>query len=153
MEKFKGKKMFECGDAIKALLEKYGLTLTGKVATSQDVRCPWDKDGIFGIRYRVTLARPKVHALEYTFDFWDSVYAKEHGEILKGDSVLETIVRDCSCADDFRDFCSEFGYDESNNGRSTFNQIQKFKQGIFSVIGQVELTDQFSEQLNEIMYP
>lgn len=150
MEKFKGKKMFECGDAINALLEKYGLTLTGKVAPSQDIRPPWDSDGTFGIRYRVTLANTEGE--KFTYNFWDSLYAKEHGEILKGDSVLETLLRECQCPSDYGDFCGEMGYDNGKEGWKTFNNIRKFKEGVYSVISEVNL-EAFAVEFDAIIYP
>lgn len=150
MESFRGKKMIECEGGIKALLDKYGLKLEGTVARSQKVHPRWANK--CGIRYRVTLSRPKVHALTYTFDFWDSVAANERGELLRGDVVLECAVSDCRSPDTLRDFCWEYGYEPDKNATVTFNHIQKFKEGIFSVINETEWME-FSELFDVIVNP
>ena len=143
--------MFECGDAIKALLEKYGLTLTGKVATAQNIKPPWFTSVCgCGIRYRVTLANTEGE--KFTYNFWDSVYAKEHGEILKGDAVLETLLSECRCPSDYGDFCMEMGYDDGQEGRKTFNNVQRLKQGIYSVILEQDL-EKFQVEFDAIVNP
>jgi hypothetical protein len=76
--------------------------------------------GPHGYQYKVTLQNDRG---KYTFDFWDSLAAKEEGRAKPSAySVLACL--DQLYADDFEDFCNEFGYDsDSRTAEKTYNAM------------------------------
>ncbi len=121
------------GQAIE-FLTKHGIAFRATLAKVQ--KAPkWADDGSeHGFQYRVTLSRKTrpggvnaVHASPLSFPFWDSVAAKENGEILSAYSVLACISGDVHCPSAFADFCAEYGYDEdSRAAHATFKRCATF---------------------------
>jgi hypothetical protein len=96
-------------------LARFGL----KFSTSKgDTRCPDWVDShsscgaVHGLHYRVTLRRNMLSSL--TFDFWNSIDAREKGEKPTAYDVLSCISLDLNCPVSFEEFCSEYGYNQDS---------------------------------------
>ena len=115
-------------------LAKHGIAFRATLAKTQ--KAPkWADDGsAHGLQYRVTLSRETrpggvnaVHVSPLSFDFWDSVAAKEKGETPSAYDVLACISGDVNCPDTFADFCGESGCDEdSRAARALFKRCSTF---------------------------
>lgn len=102
-------------------LAKHGIAFRAVLAKVQ--KAPkWADDGSeHGLQYRVTLSRKTrpggVNAVcvsPLSFDFWDSIAAKEKGEVPSAYDVLACISGDVHCPDTIADFCSEYGYNSDS---------------------------------------
>ncbi len=112
--------------------EKQGMDFLAKTGTTLDVvkavpqKSPlWGKDGKHGIHYSVTLKNGRG---SYTFDFWDSISAKEKEErtriVVKPSAYSILACLDVMYEDTFEDFCSSFGYDtDSIMAEKTYRAI------------------------------
>lgn len=134
-------------------LAKHGITFRATLAKVQ--KAPkWADDGSeHGLQYRVTLSRKTrpggvnaVHASPLSFPFWDSVAAKENGEILSAYSVLACISGDVHCSETFADFCGDYGYDEdSRTAYAAFKRCATFARKLRAFFSEKEI-----EGLSEI---
>ena len=101
-----------------------------KVNRSGNSAPPWAEKGTqHGYRYLITLYRGELGCdyREVKFPFWDSIAAKQSGEGLKPYSVFACISSDLYCPETFKEFCSEYGYDEdSRKAEATFKRCHKF---------------------------
>lgn len=95
-------------------LAKHGIAFRAVLAKTQ--KAPkWADDGsAHGLQYRVTLSSGKPNARRLSFSFWDSIAAKEKGEVPSAYDVLACISSDVHCPDTIADFCSEYGYNSDS---------------------------------------
>jgi hypothetical protein len=111
-------------------LVRNGIAFAAKPAKVQTPPAWAEKDRDHGIKYRVTLSRKvrpggvnPVSARPVSFQFWDSISAREKGEALTAYGVLACISGDVHCPDTFAEFCGEFGYDtDSRKAFATFKR-------------------------------
>lgn len=105
-------------------LAKHGIHFRAVLSKVQKAPA-WGKDGeAHGLKYQVNL-RNGPNSI--TFPFWDSVSAKEKGEVPSAYDVLACISGDVYCPDTFADFCAEYGYDEDSRAAlATFKRCAAF---------------------------
>ena len=134
-------------------LAKHGIHFRAVLAKVQKAPA-WVKDGsAHGLQYRVTLSRKTrpggvnaVHVSPLPFDFWDSIAAKEKGEIPSAYDVLACISGDVHCPDTFADFCAEYGYGEDSRAAlATFKRCAAFSRKFRAFFTEKEI-----EELSEI---
>jgi hypothetical protein len=91
--------------------------------------------------------RSKRDAKRITFDFWGSISDAEKGiKTVSAYDVLACISSDANCADNFKDFCSDFGYDQDSiKGLQTFRRCSLFAKRLKAFFTSNEI-----EQLQEI---
>jgi hypothetical protein len=115
-------------------LAKHGIAFRATLTKVQKAPA-WAKDGeAHGLHYWITLSRKvrpggvnPVHVSPLSFDFWDSVSAKEKGETLSAYDVLAGISGDVHCPETFADFCWDYGYEEdSRAAHATFKRCAAF---------------------------
>ena len=126
-------------------LAEHGLTFR---AAYQGGKCaPWcDGTCQHGDCYRVTLKRAGDGRRSISFDFWNSMAARERGEPLQAYDVLACISSDYYTPETFADFCSEYGYDEdSRKAERSFKAADKFARKLRAFFTEAE-----AEQLSEI---
>lgn len=122
---------------------------TFKIERAEPQKVPlWAKDGKYGINYIVTLENKNA---KYTFDFWDSIRDREIAEKIldnakidyrgisyskeKKEKLLQeytpTAYDILACLsplyeDNFKDFCSAYGYDEDSiTALKTFEAVKE----------------------------
>lgn len=124
-------------------LADFGLAL--KAARVNKKRPAWVKgDEEHGDHYRVTIKRHDGPSI--TFDFWGSINDRKSGREISPYDVLACISSDLYCPDDFRDFCSEYGYDEdSRTALATFDRASAFAKKLRDFF-----SDREQERLSEI---
>lgn len=99
-----------------------------------------------GDRYRVTILRRDDRTSRFSFDFWDSIAAREAGKPLTDYGVLSCISLEAFAPETFEDFCSDFGYDsDSRKAMRTFKALRKMADKM-----QAFFTPEELEQLAEI---
>jgi len=103
---------------------------------------PWgDKKHIHGDKYLVKLTRG---SRTYQFDYWNSLHDKENKIKPCSYDVLSCL--DVNSPDTFKDFCSEFGYDEdSRKVEKIFYDVQHQVISLKTLFNDTEL-----EMLGEI---
>lgn len=144
-------------------LDKFGIQFK---ATLSDTKDPdWKRGEDHGHHYRITLKRggagqyttaqwnklcesEKKRALgRLSFDFWGSIADREAGiKTEKAYSVLACISSDVFCPDTFKEFCSEYGYEEDSiSALQTFRRCSSFSRRIRAFFTEAEI-----EALQEI---
>ncbi len=120
-------------------------------ATLTDGKTPLWYDGKpHGHHFRVTLSKAKPFqwkSARITFDFWSSIADREKGiKTVSAYSVLACLASDSYCADTFKDFCADYGYEEdSRKAEKTFKACRKMAHKLREFFTSKEL-----EQLQEI---
>lgn len=134
-------------DTADLFLARHGLRL--RVTLSDSKTPAWNPEHE-GHHYRVTLSRPAIKqtgdlardvaatlrrkdsgasatASRLTFDFWGSLNDADNNRDPGAYQVLDSLASEATCPDTFRDFCSEFGYDEdSYKARQTYTRLKRF---------------------------
>ncbi len=96
-------------------------------ATQKGDRCPPYCDGkcIHGDRYRVTISRKGGGRL--SFDYWNSFADIQAGKEATAYDALTCISSEITCADNFEDFCGDFGYEsDSRKAEELFRRCDRF---------------------------
>ena len=134
-------------------LAKRGIHFRAVLSKTQKAPA-WAKDGSpHGLCYRVTLSRNvrpggvnAVHVSPLSFDFWDSITAKEKGETPSAYDVLACISGDVHCPETFADFCGESGCDEDSRAAlAMFKRCSTFARKLRAFFSEAEI-----EGLSEI---
>lgn len=112
-------------------LNKHRINFRATLAKKQKAPGWADENKEHGLYYRITLSKSyktkKIYPSRITFDFWDSIAAKEKGETPSAYSVLACISGDVHCPETFEDFCAEYGYNEDSRAAyATFKRCTKF---------------------------
>ena len=76
------------------------------------------------------------------FDFWNSIKAKENDEIPNEYDVLACISGDINCADNFKDFCADYGYNiDSRQDYQTFLRCKAFAKKLNNFFDLIEINE------------
>lgn len=132
-------------------LTKHGIKFR---ATLSDTKpAPWHDEGAShgGHHYRVTLSKSHYDGVAFpkrlAFDFWGSIadQSADKREITAYD-VLACISGDVHCAETFKDFCADFGYEEDSiKALQTFRRCSAFSKRLRAFFTEKEI-----EELSEI---
>ena len=127
-------------------LEKYKIRFSAKPGTN--AAPPWAEPGkAHGKQWRIRLSgqTPMEKSLQVglravTFPFWNSIAAGS--EEPSAYDVLACISGDVNCPDTFKDFCSEYGYDEdSRKAEQTFKRCRALAVKLQEFFTEQEQTD------------
>ena len=94
----------DASPAIRAQLYRIGVQVSWSVDADQGPP-PWAK-GAHGVRYRVTIGRGERRT---SFPYWDSLYAKEHGEVPTLYDIASCIVAEAQSETDPDEVYAEYG--------------------------------------------
>jgi len=84
---------------------------------------PWDTKHVY--RYTVTLS--KSSGASISFDFYGSINDRKNGQMsIHAYDVLACASGDINCPANFRDFCSEYGYEDTPENRKLFKRCDEF---------------------------
>lgn len=121
-------------------LAKHGITFAAKLSNTKK---PSWKDVTVN-HFIVTF---KKAGKRMSFDFFDSVNNFQKGVVdLRSYDALTCCSSELYCPDTFRDFCSEFGYDEdSRTAEKTFRALKKFSDKLKKFFDSEEIRDDLSE--------
>jgi len=132
--------MSKCDEQAAEFLRKTGTTVNISRATNA---CPpWDDEKhIHGYKFLVKLTRGE---RTYSFDYWNSFNDKQDKIKPCHYDVLSCL--DVNSLDTFKDFCSEYGYDEdSRKAKTIFHNVQDQVKSLQVLFNDIEL-----EMLGEI---
>ena len=127
-------------------LEKYKIRFSAKPGTN--AAPAWAEPGKpHGKHWRIRLAKSTgegiVRIETVTFPFWNSIASGS--EAPSAYDVLACISGDVNCPDTFKDFCSDYGYDEdSRKAEQTFKRCRALAvklQGFFTEQEQTDLQE------------
>lgn len=132
--------MSEYDEQAAEFLRKTGADLTIRLVG--EVCPPWDDEKhVHGYKYLVKLHRG---TRTYSFDYWNSLNDKQKKIQPCSYDVLSCL--SFTCPDTFKDFCSEYGYDEdSRKAETTFCAVQHQAKMLQTLFNDTEL-----EMLGEI---
>ena len=128
-----------------AFLTKHHLKFTICKAKPQTAPLWIDKDDPrgnpnHGIKYQVSIWHPSRPTLR--FPFWGSIHDKEKGITPNAYDVLACISGDTNTPDAFKDFCSEYGYDEdSRKAEATWKRCLEFSRLLQHFFTKEELSE------------
>ena len=141
-------------------LAKHGIAFRATLAKVQKAPS-WADDGCaHGLHYNITLWKPRKSPSDgrmdtkkpdrgsnrLSFPFWNSVAAKEKGEIPSAYDVLACIPGDVHCPETFAEFCGEYGYEEDSRAAlATFKRCSAFAKKLRAFFSETEI-----EGLSEI---
>ena len=136
-------------------LDRFELTLK---AVFKDDRCPpWEceREHLHGDRYRVTIKRigpdrvftcGEPGSRSVSFDFWNSLNDMQAGKRPTAYGVLACISGNTHCADTFKDFCFDFGYEQDfRKAEQTYKLCRKIADKLGAFFAEEEM-----EALREI---
>lgn len=129
-----------------AFLEKHGIKFRATLSNTK--AAPWEGEhetpGFYRNHYRVTLSKhyktKGIYPARLVFDFWGSQNDARANRHPVAYDVLACISGEAHCAATFKEFCSEFGYDEdSRSAYSTFKRCSTFARRLRAFFTEEEL--------------
>ena len=123
-------------------LAKHNIKFSFKLANTKTP--DWKNDSRPVNHFIATFRRGKKRM---SFDFFDSINNFNNGVItLQAYDALVCCSSEIHCPDTFKEFCSEFGYDEdSRKAEKTFKSLKKFSDKLRKFFDSEEIRDDLSE--------